>query len=63
VGEVLFWIAAVFAVLVVPPLVAAWRGLQRERKEAEQRREGHQSEESHREKDAPANGALRSSRW
>ena len=57
--EVLFWSAAVFAVLGVLPLVAAWRELRRERKEAEQRSQRRQSEESHREKDAPENGALR----
>ena len=34
-GEVLFWIVAVFAVLGGPPLL--WSELRRERKEAEQR--------------------------
>jgi len=36
-GEVLFWIVAVFAVLGGPPLLALWSELRRERKEAEQR--------------------------
>jgi hypothetical protein len=58
VGEVLFWTAAVFAVLGGPPLILAWGELRRERREAEQLRRQRRSEESHGERDGPTNGAL-----
>jgi hypothetical protein len=67
VGEVLFWIAAVFTVLGVPPLILVWRELRRERTEAEERRRRRRSDQIHAEHEAPANRELGSpsstSRW
>ena len=59
--EVLFWIAAVFVVLGVPPLILACRELRRERREAEQLRQQRRSEEPHGAQDPAANGELGSS--
>ena len=43
----MFWTAAVFAVLVVPPLVAAWRAPRREEKREEKESEQRRLRSSH----------------
>lgn len=60
-GEVLLWTIAVFAVLGGPPLLAVWRELRRERREARQREQQRRFEEAGGQQQSPSDRAPSSS--